>query len=114
MPTRRQGPQHAGPHVPLPRVAMLRACLTCLPAWAGHATTHLGAPEGPEYREKGNRRFGMSQTQAPVGVPASDFDLDIAIVDGGGEVDMLPMSTDNGCSSTCPNACSGSGVRQMC
>lgn len=52
--------------------------------------------------------------QAPVEDRVAVFDLDVAIVEGGGEVDMLPMSTDNGCSSTCPNACSGTGVKQMC
>jgi FxLD family lantipeptide len=59
----------------------------------------------------------MSQTQqAPGAVEdrATAFDLDITIVEGGGEVDMLPMNTDNGCGSTCPNACTGSGVKQMC
>jgi FxLD family lantipeptide len=45
---------------------------------------------------------------------ADPFDLDVSIVEGGDEIDALLMSTDNGCSSTCPNACTGSGVAQMC
>ncbi|MGH3812197.1 MAG: FxLD family lanthipeptide [Pseudonocardiaceae bacterium] len=42
------------------------------------------------------------------------FDLDVSIIEGGEEIDVLLMSTDNGCSSTCPDACTGSGVAQMC
>jgi len=42
------------------------------------------------------------------------FDLDVSIIEGGEEIDVLLMSTDNGCSSTCPNACTGSAVAQMC
>jgi FxLD family lantipeptide len=45
---------------------------------------------------------------------ADPFDLDVSIVEGGDEVDVMVMSTDNGCSSTCPNACSNSGVAQVC
>lgn len=42
------------------------------------------------------------------------FDLDVSIIEGGEEIDVLLMSTDNGCSSTCPDACTGSAVAQMC
>jgi FxLD family lantipeptide len=45
---------------------------------------------------------------------ADAFDLDVSIIEGSDEVDVLAMSTDNGCSSTCPNACSNSGVAQVC
>ncbi|MGH3939645.1 MAG: FxLD family lanthipeptide [Pseudonocardiaceae bacterium] len=41
------------------------------------------------------------------------FDLDVSIIEGGEGIDVLLMSTDNGCSSTCPDACTGSGVAQM-
>jgi FxLD family lantipeptide len=42
------------------------------------------------------------------------FDLDVSIVEGGEGIDVLLMSTDNGCSSTCPNACTGSAAAQAC
>jgi FxLD family lantipeptide len=58
---------------------------------------------------------GKGATMSTEVMDAADaFDLDVSIVEGSDEVDVLVMSTDNGCSSTCPNACSNSGVAQVC
>jgi FxLD family lantipeptide len=51
-------------------------------------TVQLGEPAGP--------------------VPDDDWDLDVTIIEAGPEADRLIRMTDDGCTSTCYSACSGS------
>lgn len=48
------------------------------------------------------------QLDEPAGFQPDDWDLDVSIVESGPEADRLIRMTDDGCTSTCYSACTGS------
>lgn len=46
--------------------------------------------------------------QAPMATPVDEFDLDVAFIESGEEIDKLIHMTDDGCGSSCQSACSNS------
>lgn len=47
------------------------------------------------------------QLHDPAGLQPDDWDLDVSIIEAGPEADRLIRMTDDGCTSTCYSACSG-------